>query len=121
MLPPLVLAALVAAAFVASFIDSIVGGGGVITLPALLIAGLPPHLALGTNKIASTGASFMATVRYVHAGKVVVPVVVALIPLTVLGAFMGAASVLAVDATFIRVLVMIVMVLMTVYVLLRKN
>ena len=39
------------AAFVAGFIDSIAGGGGLITIPALLLSGLPPQLALGTNKM----------------------------------------------------------------------
>lgn len=39
------------AAFVAGFIDSIAGGGGLITIPALLLSGLPPQLALGTNKV----------------------------------------------------------------------
>ena len=39
------------AAFVAGFIDSIAGGGGLITMPALLLSGLPPQLALGTNKV----------------------------------------------------------------------
>ena len=45
-----VTAALVAAAFAAGTIDAIAGGGGLITLPSLLAAGLPPQLALGTNK-----------------------------------------------------------------------
>jgi hypothetical protein len=50
---PLVLVALLAVAFVAGFIDAIAGGGGLLTLPALLTAGLPPHLVLGTNKLLS--------------------------------------------------------------------
>jgi uncharacterized membrane protein YfcA len=44
------LALLVLAAFLAGFVDAIAGGGGLVTLPALLAAGLPPHVALGTNK-----------------------------------------------------------------------
>ncbi len=40
--------------FIAGFIDTIAGGGGMITLPAYLMAGLPPHLALGTNKLSGT-------------------------------------------------------------------
>ena len=39
--------------FLGGFVDSIAGGGGLITLPAYLLAGLPPHLALGTNKFSS--------------------------------------------------------------------
>ena len=39
--------------FIASFIDSVVGGGGLISTPALLAVGLPPSVALGTNKFTS--------------------------------------------------------------------
>lgn len=50
---------LMAAAFCAGFIDSMAGGGGLISLPATLVAGIPPHLALGTGKfMASVGTSF---------------------------------------------------------------
>ena len=48
----------------AGFIDAIVGGGGMLTVPALLSLGLPPHLALGTNKLAGTFASGTATYIY---------------------------------------------------------
>lgn len=39
--------------FIGAFIDSVAGGGGLITLPAYLASGLPPHIALGTNKLSS--------------------------------------------------------------------
>ena len=39
--------------FVAGLVDSIAGGGGLIALPAYLIAGVPAHVALGTNKLSS--------------------------------------------------------------------
>ncbi|EKE68737.1 TSUP family transporter [Gallaecimonas xiamenensis] len=48
-------------AFAAGFIDAIAGGGGLLTVPALLTAGLPPHLALGTNKLSSTFGSSAAS------------------------------------------------------------
>ena len=52
------------AGFGAGFVDFIVGGGGIITLPALLVSGIPPHFALGTNKLQSSFGSFTATVNY---------------------------------------------------------
>ena len=42
-----------AGVFLASFVDSIAGGGGIISVPAYLFAGLPAHLALGTNKLSA--------------------------------------------------------------------
>ncbi|MBL9170863.1 MAG: TSUP family transporter [Verrucomicrobiales bacterium] len=52
----------------AGFVDAIAGGGGLITLPALLWAGLPPQLALGTNKLQSSCGTCLATWRYAQAG-----------------------------------------------------
>jgi uncharacterized membrane protein YfcA len=56
--------------FLAGFLDSVSGGGGLISLPAYLMVGLPAHLAAGTNKaVASLGAS-VASVSYFRSGKV---------------------------------------------------
>ncbi len=63
-LDPTVLAALCLVAFFAGFIDAIAGGGGLLTVPALLTAGLPPHLVLGTNKLAATFGSLTASITY---------------------------------------------------------
>lgn len=57
-------------ALLAGTVDAIAGGGGLITLPALLAAGLPPHLALGTNKGQSVWGSGAALVAFWRAGKV---------------------------------------------------
>ena len=55
-----ILAILFAVAFIAGFIDAIAGGGGLITIPALLMTGIPPAAALGTNKLQACGGSFSA-------------------------------------------------------------
>ncbi|MDG1582627.1 TSUP family transporter [Pseudomonas sp. GOM6] len=51
-------------AFTAGFIDAIAGGGGLLTIPALLTAGLPPHLVLGTNKLCATFGSATASYTF---------------------------------------------------------
>jgi uncharacterized membrane protein YfcA len=61
---PLTLSILAAVAFLAGFIDAIAGGGGLLTIPALLTAGVPPHLALGTNKLSSTFGSATASYTF---------------------------------------------------------
>lgn len=63
-LDPTVMLLLCSVAFIAGFIDAIAGGGGLLTVPALLTAGLPPHLVLGTNKLAATFGSLTASVTY---------------------------------------------------------
>lgn len=63
-LDPSTLAILFSVAFTAGFIDAIAGGGGLLTIPALLTAGLPPHLVLGTNKLSATFGSATASYTF---------------------------------------------------------
>lgn len=65
-----ILVLLMLAAFVAGFIDSIAGGGGLITVPALMIAGVPPVAALATNKVQGLFGAGMAAITYARAGHV---------------------------------------------------
>jgi len=59
-----VLLTLCSVGFIAGFIDAVAGGGGMLTIPTLLTTGLPPHLALGTNKLAATFGSFTASLTF---------------------------------------------------------
>lgn len=61
---PTTLVILAAVAFIAGFIDAIAGGGGLLTTPALLTVGLPPHLVLGTNKLSSTFGAGIASLTF---------------------------------------------------------
>jgi uncharacterized protein len=98
-------ALLVIAGAAAGFVDSIAGGGGMITLPALLAAGLPPHLALGTNKLQSTFGSLTASLRYRAAGIVRFRDIVPGIAATAAGAGLGAFAVGAVDSRLLGYLI----------------
>jgi len=55
--------------FVAGFVDSIAGGGGLRSTPAYVAAGLPPHIALGTNKFSGFFGTLSAVISYLRAGK----------------------------------------------------
>ena len=63
------LSALFAVGLVAGFVDAIAGGGGLLTLPALLWAGLSPAQALATNKLQSSFGSFSAAVKFTRGGE----------------------------------------------------
>ena len=65
-----IIALLLGAAFIAGFVDAIAGGGGLITLPALLLAGVPPVTALATNKVQGLFGAGMAAITYARAGHV---------------------------------------------------
>ena len=84
------LAFLVIAAFIASFIDSTVGGGGLISTPALLATGMPVAFALGTNKLAAMMGSFTSVVTFWRAGKINKRMVLHLMPISFLGSAIGA-------------------------------
>jgi len=64
------IALLVAVAFVAGMIDAIAGGGGLITIPALLAAGVPPVAAIATNKLQSTFGTAGAVIAYARGGHI---------------------------------------------------
>ena len=61
------------AAFAGGLVDAIAGGGGLITVPALMAVGLPPHLALGTNKLQSSCGTSVAVWHYAKAGLIRTP------------------------------------------------
>ena len=67
-LSPETLAFLMAAALMAGCIDAMAGGGGLIALPALLAVGVPPVLAVGTNKLQSSLGTLGACIAYARAG-----------------------------------------------------
>ncbi len=116
-----VAAALFVSGFIAGLFDSIVGGGGVVTLPALLWAGLPPYMALGTNKFAGTFASSVSTVAYVRSGHVERLLLSVMIPATFVGALIGANSVLYVDQAYLKFIIFIVILGIAILTLLRRE
>lgn len=67
---PWLLVVMALVAVFTGFLDSVAGGGGLVMMPSLLFAGLPPSLALGTNKVQSLAATTMAFRNYARAGLV---------------------------------------------------
>lgn len=112
---------LVAVGFVSSFIDSQVGGGGVMSLPALLVVGLPNAVALGTNKLGGTSSALVASSNYLHKRAVPLRQAAWLMPLSFVGGAVGVWAVLHSDATWLRPVIVVVMVAMGAYVLLRPR
>lgn len=90
----LVTGALFCVAFLAGIIDSVAGGGGLLTIPAMIMAGLPPQTALGTNKMLSSMGTTMALLNFWRNGLVLWRVVFTGIAFTFIGASLGAKLVL---------------------------
>ncbi len=94
------------AAFLGGTVDAIAGGGGLVTVPALLAAGLSPHQALGTNKGQSTFGSFAAWMRFRHAGLVDGRTAKISFPLGVVGSLAGASLALLIRPEVLRPVVL---------------
>ena len=88
--------------FLAGFVDSIGGGGGLISLPAYLLAGLPVHAAIATNKLSSACGTSLATARFIRKGFVNFRLAVPSVAAAVLGASLGAQWSLSVSETVMR-------------------
>ena len=94
---PLVIAVLTFMSFAAGFVDSIAGGGGLILIPSLLLAGLPAQAALGTNKFGAFFGTSVAFLNFIRSGKMIWKVVGIGLPFSLVGAVVGARAVLFLD------------------------
>ncbi len=115
MLDPLVLLALGGAGLLAGFVDAIAGGGGLIALPALLAAGVPPVAALGTNKVQSVIGTGIAAVTYWRRGFVSLQVLAVAIACTFAAAFLGAFVVKQIDTSLLQIAVPVALVAIALY------
>lgn len=118
LLPYLIVCPLV---FLAGFIDAIAGGGGLISLPAYLLAGLPPHLAIGTNKLSSTIGTSLATAQYARKGYMLWTLALPSIPLSLCGSWIGSHLTLMVPESAFMIVMLIALPLIAGYVFTHKT
>jgi uncharacterized protein len=109
------LALLAGVGLVAGFVDSIAGGGGLLALPALLLAGLDPVSALATNKLQGSFGTASATHTFWKKGLLKPSEHVAEIVMVFLGAALGVCAVVYVPATVLRQVMPVLLVLVAVY------
>ena len=107
--------------FLAGFLDAIGGGGGLISLPAYLLAGLPIHSAIATNKLSGSCGTALATIQFIRRGlvcwKLAVPTVVA----AMIGSSLGARASMAVDEAVMEKLLLCVLPVAAVIVLRSRS
>lgn len=107
--------------FLAGFIDAIGGGGGLISLPAYLIAGLPPHAAIGTNKFSACMGTIVATWHYARCGFIHWKRVFPAIFTALSGSWVGAKLALMVNADAFKIIMLFILPLTAWYVLCKKS
>ncbi|EPX57839.1 hypothetical protein D187_004718 [Cystobacter fuscus DSM 2262] len=120
-LSPLQIALLCVAALTAGVVDAIAGGGGLITLPAILSTGLPPHVALGTNKGQSVFGAIASLVRFWRAGLVRGGLAAITFPLGLVGSFMGAGLVLLMRPEVLKPVVLTLLVAVAAFLAFRRG
>lgn len=117
LLDPSHLAVLALIGVVAGFIDAIVGGGGLLSIPALLTVGVPPHLALGTNKLAACFGSITSSYTY-YKQQLFTPRFWWVCALsTLIGAIMGSGLVFLIDADGLEKLLPLLIISIAIYTL----
>jgi len=107
--------------FCASFMDAIGGGGGIISLPTYLLAGLPMHYALGTNKLSSCIGTIASTVRFIKNGCVDWLLGIPSIALALVGAHLGTKLHLSMDEQYLKLVLLVVLPVIAVILLKKKD
>ena len=107
--------------FLASFVDGVAGGGGIISVPTYFLAGLPAHLALGTNKLSSGIGTVVSTLRFIRGGYVDWTLAVPSIVLALFGAHLGTRLQLALDERALKWLLLAVLPIVALVVLRQKK
>lgn len=112
---------LVLIALGAGLIDTIAGGGGLVTIPALLFVGIPPHIALGTNRLQATIGELTAVLAFIRQGKVNYRFLYRGIFYTILGSVIGTWLVSFVNAEVLAVLLPMLLIAVALYSLLSHR
>jgi len=112
---PSLLAILAGVGIVSGFVDAVAGGGGLIALPALLMAGLSPVAALATNKFQGMTGTCVAAFTFWRNGYVKIRQLLIAITATFAGAFLGTMVVKSIDTGLLQTLVPFAMILIALY------
>jgi uncharacterized protein len=115
MLDPLVLLALAGVGALAGFVDAVAGGGGMISIPALLLAGVPPVSALATNKMQGAIGTAIAAATYWRRGFVPIRTLLPALALSFSGSLLGALVVKGLDTSVLEMAVPVALIGIALY------
>ena len=107
--------------FIASVVDAISGGGGLISLPAYFAVGFPPHMALGTNKLSAFLSTFASAFKFWKAKKINVEIVSKLFAFSLAGAAIGVKTAVSIEPKYFKPISFVTLILVFLYTLKNKN
>ena len=106
--------------FLAGFVDAIGGGGGLISLPAYYLAGVPIHHAIATNKLSSATGTLISTIRIGKSVKIRWKLIAPAVGMALIGSYLGTRLSILTDEKILRQVLLIVLPVVAFFVL-RKN
>lgn len=107
--------------FLSGFVDSIAGGGGLISIPAYLSVGMPAHLALGCNKVSASVGTALAAGRYLMNGALDVKTSLISAVTSFAGASLGAQLALHIDEQRLKLILLVVLPFVAVFLLAKRT
>lgn len=107
--------------FTAGFVDAVAGGGGLISLPAYMLAGLPTHQAAGCNKFSASLGTIVATANYIKSGKVKLRIAIFAAIGAIIGSSLGTALALVISDKLLKGLMMVAIPLVAIFLVTQKN
>lgn len=107
--------------FLAGFVDAIAGGGGLISLPAYLFAGLPVHNAIATNKLSSAMGTTVTTIKFAKIGYIKLRQIIFCVIAAMIGSSIGAQISLTVDDYLFKIIMLFLLPFIAFYVLRKKT
>lgn len=116
-----ILSFLIFISIVAGVIDAIAGGGGLLTVPALMISGVPPLTALGTNRLQAIIGEFTACIVFIRGKQLKLQDLYYPVAFTAIGAFAGSVLVSQINKESIEIIIPVLMVAITLYSIFSKN
>ena len=107
--------------FFAAFVDAIAGGGGLISLPAYMITGMPAHMAIASNKFSAAVGTLIATVRFIKSGNLHMKAALQTAAFALVGSVIGAKLALFLSDYYLRIAMMIILPCVAVFVLFNRR
>lgn len=107
--------------FFAAFVDAIAGGGGLISLPAYMITGMPAHMAIASNKFSAAVGTLIATVRFIKSGNLHMKAALQTAAFALVGSVIGAKLALFTSDYYLRIAMMILLPCVAVFVLFNRR
>lgn len=107
--------------FCAGFVDAVAGGGGIISLPAYIFAGIPIHVAYGTNKFANCIGTSAASIKFFKSGNIKMKSALLSALGALVGSWFGAQLVVFLNEEYLKYCLLIILPIVTVFLLFNRN